>query len=222
MMCRKFIYFVCVLVLFVVAKNASAVTFINANTTNTVGWDNSTDWWVDSGYSADDRWHHSTGFGMAEGESLPATPTGIVSGGEIYQSISSGQSGKDARTLKTTITGLDSSETYNIYVYFWSDQAGSPWTIRAALTQVGLADLTYSPYTGNATQVGLDSSNRILWEAKLGYVTGVTEQVVWIDDLPTNDSNVRTWYDGVGYQIPEPVTVALLGLGGLALIRRKR
>jgi hypothetical protein len=159
---------------------------------------------------------------MAEGELLPATPDGIVSGGEIYQSIDSGQSGKNARTLKTTISGLNADTTYEVFAYFWDDQSNSGWAIRAALTEAGLADNVYSIYNTPGTQVGKDSAGRKMYQVSLGTVTGVTSQVVWINDLPTDNSNNRTWYDGVGYAVvPEPATMAILGLGAL-LMRRKR
>lgn len=49
---------------------------------------------------------------------------------------------------------------------------------------------------------------------------------VFIDDLPgglAGSSDARTWYDGVGYEaVPEPSSTALLSLGGLALILRRR
>jgi hypothetical protein len=50
---------------------------------------------------------------------------------------------------------------------------------------------------------------------------------VFIDDFPalgnSNNSDARTWYDGIGYEvIPEP-SVSLLGaLGALMLLRRRR
>jgi hypothetical protein len=199
------------------------VVFVNANSSNTVGWNDSTDWWTNASYTGDDKWRYRTGFGMGDGDSLPALPTGMVDGDEIYQSIDSGQSGKDARTLKTTISGLDAGKEYTIYTYFWSDQSGSPWSIRAALTQAGLASAVFSPYSGSPTQVATDSASRKLWQADLGAVTGVTSVDVWIDDLPTNSSNERTWYDGVGYEVvPEPATLILLGLGALAAIRNRK
>ena len=44
---------------------------------------------------------------------------------------------------------------------------------------------------------------------------------VYIDDNPGNDD--RTWYDGVSYEaVPEPGSLALLGLGGLCVLQRRR
>jgi hypothetical protein len=74
------------------------------------------------------------------------------------------------------------------------------------------------------------SVNRMLYIADLGTTTAGATLSVYVDSdngishtFPplTSTWNARTWYDGVGYT-PEPTTVALLGLGGLALLRRKR
>jgi hypothetical protein len=78
---------------------------------------------------------------------------------------------------------LDAYENYFFYVFFWSDENGSPWCIRAAFTQAGLA---HNLFIGGASpsgpttpiQVGLDDAGRILWAARIGYISGVTEQEI--------------------------------------------
>jgi hypothetical protein len=57
-------------------------------------------------------------------------------------------------------------------------------------------------------------------QALLGQVTG-TSISVFVEDAPATTSSNRTWYDGIGYEVPEPATMAILGLGAL-LMRRKR
>jgi hypothetical protein len=217
------------LVFAALVSNVWGWTFINANTGNTYRPDAPSDpnWWNTAGWDGTPAWRMRTGFGMGNGDTIPGAGN-VVDGDEIYQSIDSGETGVDAYTLATDITGLDSGEIYAISVLFWSDEHSSPWTIRAALTAAGLNDRLYTGYppgpSGPTTpqQVGLDSAGRVLWLAIVGFVTGVSGTTVFIDDLPTDDSNQRTWYDGVAYmEVPEPMTIALLGLGGLLLRRRK-
>jgi hypothetical protein len=158
-------------------------------------------------------------------------------GATIFQNASAGANqDTNAVRLGTSVSGL-ALGTYNVYVYFWSDN--SPlWRIGASLSdsagQLSLykpgdagvnqfyagADATVlstalaqNPFT---TGVMVSEGNRRLYEMSLGTFTGTGFNVFVEGDRAMTLQNQRTWYDGVGYSlVPEPATGALLGLGAL-------
>ena len=102
---------------------------------------------------------------------------------------------------------------------------GDPATANTTRLGPGTSDNLAAPLFSTAgdhftTSVMIGEGNRRLYEGYLGTGTAGTGGTiqVWIDDDPPvmADSNQRTWYEGVGYQlVPEPATGAL---GGLALL----
>ena len=128
----------------------------------------------------------------------------------------------------------------NVYFHGYThnvSSSGIPWTsngwhmITFTFDQSG-----YPTFYGDETMwvdgVVVHSSNNVhmpdctdddLWAGWNSYRTGgdywegdVDGFQIW--DSPLSQSDVDTLYE----RIPEPVTIALLGLGGLALLRRKR
>ncbi|MFK7911466.1 MAG: PEP-CTERM sorting domain-containing protein [Akkermansiaceae bacterium] len=131
-------------------------------------------------------------------------------------------------------------------MFFWDSSGGTnQWEITAGLdSSLTQADDTYSfdgaGDTDTAPTIAAStlsfttsiitqpsSSNRTLYGVNLGQrtVSGGSNIDVFIEQLGASGAD-RTWYDGVGYElvttVPEPSSTALLGLGGLALILRRR
>jgi hypothetical protein len=167
-------------------------------------------------------------------------------GATIFQNASAGANqDTNAVRLATSVSGL-SLGTYNVYVYFWSDN--SPlWRIGASLSdsagqlslnQPGGAGVTQF-YTGSdatvlstalvqnpfASGVMVAEGNRRLYGVLVGTVNDTGFSVFVEGDRAMTLQNQRTWYDGVGYTlVPEPTAGAVLGLGtlvGMFAIRRR-
>lgn len=123
--------------------------------------------------------------------------------------------------IVTTVGGLPSN-TYNVYVLYWTDQIPNPWRIRAGLTDTtdplplfigGNAPSPSAPVNQDAgagdNGTGGAGQGRRLWIASLGQVTG-TSIDVYVEDGPAANNNQRTWYDGIAYAaVPEPSSMAM-------------
>jgi hypothetical protein len=178
--------------------------------------------------SVDGIWRSRTGFGLNPADT--ALPIGTVAtggAGTVYESTGNSNPSDNIPRVVTTVSGL-ALNTYDVYVYFWMDQNGSPWRIRAGVEDtvdplplyVGSNGIT--PTDSPISWVGSDSAGRRLLQAYLGQVTG-TLISVYVEDAPAANGNERTWYDGIGYAvIPEPATLVLLGLGALTVLRKRK
>jgi len=143
-----------------------------------------------------------------------------------------GTEGGNLPMLATTITGLTPGDSYDAYVYFQSGDntnTSQKWDVLAGLTVGSLTNYTRANSTdANAadftTSVIVAEGNRLLVQASLGTAQADAGGNITIYiDSNGGGSSTRTWYDGVGYEaVPEPSAALLFGLGGLALLRRRR
>ncbi|MCE5198888.1 MAG: hypothetical protein ABFD54_14600 [Armatimonadota bacterium] len=108
--------------------------------------------------------------------------------------------GEDCPQLTTTVNGLDSSKTYDIYAQFYSGYGGN-WSLYANLAGKPSEYL----YLGNSTDTMLtfDGTNPIC-EYKLGTVSGVNSFAVNVDDFSNSSDYALSVYYGVSYNDVTP------------------
>lgn len=224
-----------------------------ANTNNAAGgldstWldgnDGTTGGTVSDGAAANDgRWRFRGGFGSAGIFEATGSTTTAENAVMIVTSIS-GLADGTYNIYAFFRASSSTGENYNIKASL-SPTVGDSDIFRQndtrglTLGTLGL-DSSSSSFTfaSGAAPVPNPGDTRALLYGMIGQavVSGGDSVNIYIDDLPAlgyvgagagggagSESTVRTWYDGVGYElIPEPSTALLTGLGALALLRRRR
>ncbi|MEM9347247.1 MAG: PEP-CTERM sorting domain-containing protein [Planctomycetota bacterium] len=148
----------------------------------------------------------------------------------VYSSFGNGAADNSELDVTTSVSGLDLN-TYNVFVVFLSDSTLTNGAgIAAALSGDPLVDYLFTSETANGQiKVGeSDSGGTGVFQAYAIQVGTVTGTEISIDAGLTNQvdsgsGDERSVYIGLGYQVvPEPGSLALLGLGGLCVLRRRR
>lgn len=159
--------------------------------------------------------------GRTGGDGLWGQDLGFFTGG-IFAA-----QGESPAVFNTTVTVP--SATYTVYAFYAAQTVGPNWDVstnlvgEAPINVVGAASPAVLASTldfgGSDPDFTAQSGNLTLYAINVGTVTGTEISV----DFNALDGGDRTWIDGIGYEVvPEPSSFALIGLGALGLLVRRR
>jgi hypothetical protein len=166
-------------------------------------------------------------------------PTGIYANEPLADSFSTGAGPIELTDVKVLLKDGSAAGTGKSYVTLYSDKSTSPGTPLASIGMVNdgqlasintIYDLTLPTPYGLAADtrywivLTADSTSRAQWAYSSAYSgTGVAGEYFEIGGIYANTGNGGPFnMEALSIQsVPEPSTVALTGLGGLALLLRK-
>jgi len=185
------------------------------------------------------NWSNSWGFGnqgATTGDGGVNSGPGDTSDSDLAvfgRSADDKSYGSGSHEIQVDYTGLSQNTTYNLWAVIIQDMSGTKdpshdlqWGLTSgSLTAV---DSGIGSYDLSTKITGSDAANQLAGHL-LGQITtdGSGAITIYYDRAGVADrrgsNGKRTQFDGVLFDVvPEPSTAALLGLGGLTLILRRR
>lgn len=225
----------CFLLVFVTSAWAQPITIVNGDFETGSDNDNPPTGWTDNSSSASfwlglpDETGNPT---QDEWDSAPAPGLGTMILTTARQSAGVGSQPTDGQLVQTVDlsafeTDIDNGDRWLLVDFIWASDD---------YRDTGDFSLHFFSSTdGSGTELGSgysvalddgDGYNFMGWFEEIvgGLVPVSTRSVtLQIDTTRTGGSETNIWIDNIsGNMVPEPVTITLLGLGGLGLLRRRR